>query len=54
MDVARPPRSTTPRNGAIAGGIVALLGATTALARLKPTALTVEASSLVTDTVRRG
>jgi HlyD family secretion protein len=54
LDVARPPRSRAPRNIGIAIGLVALAGVTLALSRLKPAAPTVDASSLVTDTVRRG
>lgn len=54
MDVVRAPRSKTPRNIAIGVAVVVLAGATLALARLKPAAPSVEQSSLVTDTVRRG
>lgn len=54
MDIARAPRSKTPRNIAVAVAIVALAGSTLAVSRLEPAAPTVESASLVTDTVRRG
>jgi HlyD family secretion protein len=54
VDVARPTRSTRPRKVAIAGGLLLLVVATMAISRLKPAAPSVEAASLVMDTVRRG
>jgi HlyD family secretion protein len=54
MDVPRPARSKTPRNLAIAGALLALIVTTMAISRLKPAAPTVDAASLVTDTVQRG
>src|SRR5688572_22376895 len=57
MDIARPDQSKAKRKkriiyGAIA--VVALIGITVALARLKPAAPTVERNLVWIDTVKRG
>ena len=55
MDIPRTQKSRRPRRIAlIAGGAVALVGATVALRELEPAAPTVERATLVIDTVRRG
>jgi HlyD family secretion protein len=54
MDVARAPKSKTPRNVAIGVGVLALALVTVALSRLRPAAPTVESATLMIDSVRRG
>jgi HlyD family secretion protein len=54
MDVARAPRKKTGRNVAIGAGALALVVVTVLLSRLKPAAPTVEAGTLIIDSVRRG
>jgi hypothetical protein len=55
VDIPRTQKSRRPRRIAlIAGGAVALVGATVALRELEPAAPTVERATLVIDTVRRG
>ena len=54
MDVARAPRKKTGRNVAIGAGALALVVVTVLLSRLTPAAPTVEASTLIIDSVRRG
>lgn len=54
MDVARAPKSKTPRNVAIAAAVLLLGIVTVALGRLAPAAPTVESGTLMMDTVRRG
>ena len=58
MDIARDPRILKrKRQRQLAGGVVALLlviGLSAALARMEPAAPTVERSTVLTDTVKRG
>jgi HlyD family secretion protein len=54
MDVARAPRKKTGRNVAIGAGALALVVVTVLLSRLTPAAPTVETSTLIVDSVRRG
>lgn len=54
MDIARQPRSNRKRLIVGAGGVALVLGATAALATLKPAAPSVEAGTLIIDSVRRG
>lgn len=54
MDVARPPRKKTGRNLAIAGGVLALVLMSVALARLKPAAPSIDGAMILTDSVKRG
>jgi multidrug resistance efflux pump len=54
MDVARAPRKKTGRNVAIGAGALALVVITVLLSRLTPAAPTVEAGTLIIDSVRRG
>lgn len=54
MDVARAPRKKTGRNVAIGAGALALVVVTVLLSRLTPAAPTVETSTLIIDSVRRG
>jgi HlyD family secretion protein len=54
MDVARAPKSKTPRNVAIGVGVLAVALVTVALSRLRPAAPTVESATLMIDSVRRG
>ena len=54
MDVARAPKSKTPRNVAIGVGVLALALVTVALSKLRPAAPTVESATLMIDSVRRG
>ena len=54
MDIQRQPRSKRGRLIYGGGGILLLLGATAALATLKPAAPSVEAGTLIIDSVRRG
>ena len=54
MDIARQPKSNRRRLIYGAGGVVLVLGATAALATLKPAAPSVEAGTLIIDSVRRG
>ncbi len=54
MDVARAPRKKTSRNIAIAGGVLTLVVASVAIARLGPAAPTLERATALVDSVRRG
>ena len=54
MDVARAPQKKTGRNALIGGGVLLVIVATVALAKLKPAAPTVEAATMYMDSVRRG
>lgn len=54
MDIPRQPRSNRGRLIYGGGGILLLLGATAALATLKPAVPSVEAGTLIIDSVRRG
>jgi multidrug resistance efflux pump len=54
MDVVRAPKSKRARNTLIGTGILLLTVVTVALARLGPASPTVDASTLFTDSVRRG
>ena len=54
MDIVRAPKKKTGRNVAIVAGVLVLITATIALARLDPAAPTVERSTLLVDSVSRG
>lgn len=54
MDVVRAPKSKRARNILIGAGVLLLTVVTVALARLGPASPTVDASTLFTDSVRRG
>ena len=54
MDIARAPRKKTSKVVVIGGGVLALLGVTAALSRLKPAAPTVQRATVIIDAVKRG
>jgi multidrug resistance efflux pump len=54
MDIVRAPKKKTGRNVAIVAGVLVLITATIALARLDPASPTVERSTLLVDSVARG
>ena len=54
MDIKREPRKNYKRLILIGGGVIALVGITVALMRLRPAAPTVDAGVIYTDTVERG
>lgn len=54
VDVARPPRKKTGRNIAIAAGVVVLVASGIFLSQLQPAAPTIDAATILTDSVKRG
>ena len=54
MDIVRAPKKKTGRNVGIVAGVLVLITATIALARLDPASPTVERSTLLVDSVARG
>ena len=54
MDVARAPRKKTGRNIGIVVGVVAIVLATIALAKLKPAAPSIDFATILVDSVRQG